>query len=451
MQLMDEKAIPEIKGRPIVGTGLEFRKDPLKYMKELHGEYGDIVKTKLGKNKFIFLFNPDYIKYVLATNNNNYHKGINYKFLNEVIGNGLVTIEDETWKRHRQIIQPIFHSSMLKDYTSKFLEITDEFIKLWSDKKIINNFPEMSALTANIVTKTILGSNISFNVQELGESVSFLTLHIQKRIQTLFPVPHSIPTKENREFKKQMALVDNIVNLIIQKHKNSNVEGIDILSRLLSTKDPETKEELTNEELQDEIRTFFLAGHETTATSLTWANYLLATNKDVREKMINEIHAVIGVDRNPTYEDLSKLEFMDQVINEILRLYPPIYIFTRISLKDDVIDGYSIPKGSNLMMSQFTIHHDPLLWKDPESFNPERFRNEKLKDMHKYAFFPFGGGPRTCIGKPFALLEMKVILTKIYQNHVFELKSTNKIYPTPHFTLRPSEDILLELKKTKNN
>ncbi len=439
--------IPEYKGKPIVGTGLEFRSDPLNYMKKLHEEFGDIVKTKLGKSKAIFLFKPDYIKYILATNNSNYHKGANYRFLNEVLGEGLVTSEVQTWKRHRQIIQPVFHSNMMKDFVKQFNEISKEFVQKWSNDGIINDFTEMSALTATIVTKTILGSDVDFNVQELGDSVSFLTLHIQKRVQTIFPVPHSIPTKENRGFKKQMGIVDSIVDKIIQEHKTSNKEGTDILSRMLKARDPETNEGLSDSELRDEIRTFFLAGHETTATSLTWAHYVLALNPEIRNKMIKEIHATIGTDRDPTYEDLTKMEYMDQVVNEVLRLYPPIYIFARNALSDDSIDNYRVPKGMNIIMSLFTIHHDPLLWEDPETFNPERFSPEKIKSIHKYAFFPFGGGPRTCIGKPFALLEMKIILSKIYQNHIFELKNSEKVIPTPHFTLRPSQNIDLELIK----
>ena len=445
MQKTEEKLIPELKGKPIVGTGLQFRANPLAYMQEIHKNYGDIVKTRLGKNKAIFLFKPDYIKYVLATNNTNYHKSSNYRFLNEVLGEGLVTSEDQTWKRHRQIIQPVFHTNMMMDFVSQFNTITKEFVGKWSKKGTINNFNEMSALTATIVTKTILGSDVDFNIQELGDSVSFLTLHIQKRVQTLVAIPHSIPTKENREFKKHMATVNDIVNRIIAEHKKSSNQGTDILSRLLQASDPETGDRLTDDELRDEIRTFFLAGHETTATSLTWAHYALATHKEIRSKMIEEIQSIIGTDSDPTYDDLSKMEYLDQIINETLRMYPPIYIFTRTPLKTDVIDGYTIPKGSNIIMSQYTTHHDPILWEDPETFNPDRFKSEKIKNLHKYAYFPFGGGPRTCIGKPFAILEMKIILAKIYQNHNFSLQNTDPIYPSTHFTLRPSDDILLEL------
>ena len=441
------KFIPEKKGKLIVGTGLEFRTNPLEYMKKLHDEYGDIVKTKLGKNKAIFLFNPDYIKYVLATNNSNYHKSSNYKFLNEVLGQGLVSIEDETWRRHRQIIQPVFHTTMLRDYVNQFNEITEQFIHEWSKTEIIHDFKAMSALTATIVTKTILGSDVDFDPKELGESVSFLTLHIQKRIQTLIAMPHAVPTKENRDFKKHMALINTIVNSIIEKHKQSKKQGTDILSRLLLAKNPDTQEVLSDEELRDEIRTFFLAGHETTATSLTWAHYLLNNHPDIRTKVISEIHSVIGTDRDPTYEDLSKMVYLDNTLNEILRFYPPIYIFTRTPLKNDEIDGYEIPVGYNLIMSQFTTQHDPSIWENPEEFNPDRFKDENIKKIHKYAYFPFGGGPRLCIGKPFALLEMKIILSKIYQKYIFELENTDTIYPTPHFTLRPSNDILLKIKK----
>lgn len=443
----ERKKIPGPKGKPIVGVGLQLKADPLKFLQELHQNYGDIVRADLGSRKAIFLFNPAHIKYLLASNNSNYHKGNNFKYLKEVIGDGLVTIEDEEWRRHRQIIQPVFHVNQLVDYLTQMNEITKDFIRKWSTKGLLNDFNEMSALTATIVTKTILGTDIELDVEALSEAVSFLTLHIQKRIQSLIALPHAIPTPENRKFSKNMHYIDSIVDSIIEQHKHSSKTDIDILSRLLVTKDPESDKPLTDSELRDEIRTFFLAGHETTATSLTWIHYLLAKHTDVRTKMISEIHSVVGTDRDPIYEDLQKLVYMEQIINESLRLYPPIYIFSRSPQKEDIIDGYIIPIGSTLIVSQYVTQRDPSLWVEPNQFKPERFEEEKIKNIHKYAFIPFGGGPRTCIGKNFAMFEMKVALTKIYQKHVFNLKTTEEVKPEPHFTLRPAENILFELEE----
>ena len=445
MQIVQKKEIPGPKGKPIIGVGLEFRKEPLEYLRILHETYGDIVKAKLGKNNVIFLFNPEYIKHVLATNNTNYHKSNNYKYLKEVLGEGLVTIEDDTWRRHRQIIQPVFHTNQLLGYINDFTALTSEFLKKWSSMDVINNFTEMSALTATIVTKTILGSDIALDPSAIGGSVSFLTLHIQNQVQSLITIPRTIPTPENRKFTKNMDYINTIVESIIEKHKQSPKDQNDVLSRLLGAKNPDSDEQLTDNELRDEIRTFFLAGHETTATSLTWANYLLAKNTSVRDKMIKEIHTIVGKERDPTYEDLQKMDYMDQVVNEVLRLYPAIYIFSRTPLKEDSIDDYTIPVGSNIIISQYVTHKDPLLWDKPEQFMPERFEEEKFKKIHKYAFIPFGGGPRMCIGKNFATLEMKIILAKIYQNNILELQDDEEVKPKPHFTLRPERDIIFKV------
>lgn len=445
MQKIELKTIPGPKGKPIIGTGLEFRSDPLEYPRKLHQEYGEIVKTKLGTYKAIFLFNPDHIKYVLATNHANYHKGEDYKFLKEVLGDGLVTSEDDIWRRHRQIIQPIFHTDQLIEFIPQFNTLTDQFIATWIQKGEINNFNEMSALTASIVTKTILGADIELNVQEISEAVSFLTLHIQDRMESLLPIPYFIPTPENRKYKHEMSIINRIVDDIIQKHKTNKKNSSDILSKLLLV-NTNSSEILTDKEIQDEIRTFFIAGHETTATALTWTHYVLAKYPEVRIKVINEIQAILGKENDPTYEDIKKMTYLDQVINEVMRLYPPIYTFGREPLKNDIIDDYSIPAGSLIIISQYVTHRDPLIWENPDEFNPDRFEEENIKKIHKYAYFPFGGGPRTCIGKHFALLEMKILLIKIYQKCYFELKSSENINPFPHFTLRPEKDIILKIK-----
>ena len=446
MQKSVYKSIPGPKGKPFVGTGLEFRSDPLGFSKKLREEYGQIVKTKLGPYNAIFLFNPEHIKYVLATNHSNYHKGEDYKFLKEVLGEGLVTNEDEVWRRHRKIIQPIFHTDQLIEFIGQFNSLTNQFLDSWLSKGKINDFTEMSALTASIVTKTILGSDIELNINEISNAVSFLTLHIQNRIESLAPMPHFVPTPNNRKYNHEMSIINSVVDTIIQKHKESVFKSSNILSKLLLANAGDSDENLTQLEIRDEIRTFFIAGHETTATSLTWAHYVLAKNTKVRDKMIAEIHSIIGTSKEATYEDLQKLVYVDQVINEVLRLYPPIYTFGRTPLKSDHIDDYELPKGSLIIISQFVTHKDPSLWKDPDKFDPERFESERFKNIHKFAYFPFGGGPRTCIGKHFALLEMKVILVKIYQKYTFKIQSNLEVNPFPHFTLRPKEEIFLTIE-----
>ena len=302
----------------------------------------------------------------------------------------------------------------------------------------------MADLTSSIVTKTILGSDVELDPALLSDAMGYLTMHLQKLNNSVFPIPHFVPTPDNRKYAKSLNVINSVVDKILEKAKKSRERGTDVLSRLLLANDAELDNTLTDSEIKDEIRTFFLAGHETTAITLTWALYLLSMHIKVKDKLIEEIHTVIGKDKDPTAEDLKKLTYVEQVANEVLRLYPPIYMFGRSPLEVDTIDGYEIPTNTTVATVPFVTHRDPAYWDDPDEFKPERFEKDP---MHLYAFIPFGGGPRTCIGKNFALMELKIILSKIFQNHYVELKTNEEVKPTAQFTLRPEKEILLFFRK----
>lgn len=447
MQATEKKEIPGPKGKPIVGVALEFKKDALTYMKNMREKYGGITRAKLGPYDVIFLFEPDYIKYCLATNNSNYHKAKNYKDLKVILKDGLLTNEDETWSTHRKIIQPVFHANKIIDYITQFNEITNEYIAKWSKMGEINDHLEMADLTSSVVTKTILGSEVEFDPTSISDAMAYLTYHLQKLNNSVMPIPHFIPTPDNRKYTKSLNIINSVVDEIIEKAKKTGERGTDVLSRLLIANDAEIDHTLSDSEIKDEIRTFFLAGHETTAITLTWTLYLLSKHKNIMNKMIAEIHSVIGKDKDPSAEDLKKLTYVEQVGNEVLRLYPPIYMFGRSPLEVDTIDGYEIPTGTTVATVPYVTHRDPAYWDDPDEFKPERFEKDPV---HLYAFIPFGGGPRTCIGKNFALMELKIILTKIFQNHYVEMKYDQEVKPTAQFTLRPEKEIILLFKKQDN-
>ena len=444
MQVTKTKEIPGPKGKPIVGVALEFRKDPLNYMEMLRETYGHIVKAKLGPLEGIFLFDPEYVKYCLATNNSNYHKSKTYQGLKEILNEGLLTNEDETWRKHRKIIQPVFNTSQILDYVAQFNDITSKYIAKWSEMGEMNDLNEMVDLTSSIVTKTILGSDMDLEPELISEAISYITLHLQKTSNGVLVVPQFIPTPDNRKYAKSLNIINSVVNELFDKAKNSDKQGKDILSRLMVATDVEFDKPLSDSEIKDEIRTFFMAGHETTAITLTWTLYLLSKHPAVRDKMIEEIHAVLGKDKDPKPEDLKKLVYVEHVINESLRLYPPAYIFARTPIKEDVIDGYRIPLNSTIATVPYILHRDPTLWEDPLNFKPERFEKDPV---HPYAYVPFGGGPRMCIGKNFALIELKIVLSKIFQNHYVEMKTDKEIMPTAQFTLRPGEPIFLLFKR----
>jgi cytochrome P450 len=385
---------------------------------------------------------PDAIEQVLVRKNHDFHKDPFYAVLKQVLGDGLLTIEDEVHKRQRRLIQPIFHHKMIKEYGQSMVEYGVRRRDRWHDGEELDFHQEMMRLTMAIVGKTLFGADVEGDARDVGEAVTtilgmfdetllFLLLFMSgrhvDRIQRL-PLPAA------KRFREARAQLDTVIYRLIGESRRSGAEGTDLLSRLLQARDAGTG--MTDEQVRDEAMTLFLAGHETTAVALTWTFYLLSRHPAVEEKLHAELEEVLG-GRLPEPDDLPRLTYTRKVLAESMRVFPPVWEIGRQPVRDVEIGGYLIPKGTVVGMSQFVVHRDERWFPEPRRFDPERWEPEEEAKRPRYSYFPFGGGPRLCIGEPFAWMEGILLLATIAQEWRFRLVPGHPIAPDPKITVRP--------------
>ncbi|MEX0786183.1 MAG: cytochrome P450 [Dehalococcoidia bacterium] len=423
-----------------LGQLAELQRDSTGMLERLVRTYGDIVRFRIFIWQNYLIAHPDHIKHVLQENPQNYHKGFLYEFLKPVVGEGLLTSEDEFWKRQRRIAQPAFHRKVLASLASAMTDETADMVERWREPaaagKPIDVLAELMALTLEIVSRTMLSTDVAEETDAVRDSVVVLREHVAYRAFHVFTLPERVPTARNRRFHRALSTVDGIVYRMIDERRRDASEANDLLSTLLAARDEETGEGMTDKQLRDEVITVFLAGHETTANALSWALYLLSQHPDVEERLAGEVDAALA-GRVPTLEDLHSLPYTRMVIEEALRLYPPAYAFARRAMGDDEIGGYRIPKDATVLLSPWVTHRHPEFWDQPERFDPERFTPERSAQRPRYAYFPFGGGPRQCIGNEFALMEAQLVLAMVAQAFRVRLLPGHAVIPEPAITLRP--------------
>lgn len=430
---------------PIFGAAMEFRKDPIGFMVSTAGKFPQISRFRFVYLRMVLLTDPEYIRHVLQINNKNYKKGIEYEHLKPVLGEGLLTSEGDFWLRQRRLAQPAFHRERIAGFVEKMVNCTDEMLNEWEKTKN-NSFDlhaEMMHLALDIVGRTLLSTNVKSNASDVEHALDNTIAESYHRIQRLANWPLWMPVPRVLQYNRNRRILDGVVNTIISERRKSGEKFNDLLDMLMSAQDEETGEKMSDQQLRDEVMTVFLAGHETTANALTWTFYLLSQNPDKAKKMYDEADAVLQ-GKKPAVEDLKNLVYTQQVIYESLRMYPPAWAMGRTALSDDEIDGYKIKKGDNILIIPYVVHHDSALWESPEQFIPERFTSEAMKEMHKFKYFPFGGGPRFCIGNNFAMMEMQVVLAMAAQRFRLRLKDGAKVELDPLVTLRPKYGMWME-------
>jgi len=322
----------------------------------------------------------------------------------------LVTSEGQ-----RRIAQPSFHKREIASLAQTMTDCTEKMILTWQQEKGQTNIlNEMTKLTLEIVGKTLLSTDVSGEANEVGQALTYVIKYVNDRIIHPFNLPPKLPTPKNIRFAKYNKTLYDVVMKIIKEHRSSKIQHNDMLTMLINARDEETGEGMTDQQLMDEVMTIFLAGHETTANALAWTWYLLARHDDVRKKLNMELNDVLN-DKTPTIEDIPKLTYTTQIIQESMRLYPPAWIIGRRAVGMDNVGGFDIPPNSDIMIAPYIMHHHPKLWDDPEKFDPDRFSVDAAKNRDKYAYFPFGGGQRICIGNNFAMMEMQLLVAMIAQ------------------------------------
>jgi cytochrome P450 len=423
-----------------LGQVRDFQQDPIAALETYHRRHGDVFRVRFFIWWVYVFTNPEHVKHVLQENYTNYHKSVVYEFLKPVVGNGLLTSEDDAWRRQRRIAQPAFHRKVLASLVSGMTSETSSMIDRWRESarrgEPIDVLSEMMSLTLEIVSRTMLSTDVASEAATVRDSVSVLRDHVNYRMMRVVTLPERFPTPRNRRFGRALSAVDRIVYGMIRERREGLKQADDLLAMLMAARDEETGEGMTDRQLRDEVMTVFLAGHETTANALSWALYLISQHPAAEEKLSAEVDAVLA-GRTPVIEDLPKLPYTRMVIEESLRLYPPVWAFGRQSLAADEIGGYNIPAHSGVLVSPWITHRHPAYWEEPERFDPERFTPERSAGRPRYAYFPFAGGPRQCIGNEFALMEAQLVLAMIAQSFRLRLVPGHRVEPDPSVTLRP--------------
>src|SRR3984893_16986031 len=416
---------------------------PLEYFTKLAREYGDVSGIRVLNFRTIFINHPDLIEEALVTNARKYIKGRVLRANRHVFGEGLLSSEGEFWLRQRRLAQPAFHRGRVASYAATMVEYTERMLSGWGDGEERDAHQEMMRLTLQIVGKTLFDADVERDAKDVGKSLEQL-LEIGANFRRAIFVPHWLPTPTNLRVKREVAQIEKILYRIIGERRASGRDAGDLLSTLLSAQD-EDGSRITARQLRDEAVTLFLAGHETTASTLSWTWWLLAKNPAVEAKLHAELDAFLG-DRAPSLDDLPRLAYAGHVITESLRLYPAAWGMARLVVEDHEIAGYPVTKGMGVAMVQWVVHRDPR-WDDaPDEFRPERWENDLWKQLPRFAYFPFGGGPRQCIGNAFALMEATLILATIARKFRLRLVANHPVAPLASITLRPRHGVRVVLE-----
>ncbi|WP_373515688.1 cytochrome P450 [Persicitalea sp.] len=450
------KDVPRHRGWPLVGSTYPFISDPLGFMLRLQEQHERLsVVSVLGRELNILQTAED-VKYVLQENNRNYHKSEAYKILATFLGNGLLTSEEDFWRRQRKLAQPAFYKQRLALMADMMVQETESLVEDWKAHDVTQPrdiSKDMMRLTLNIVTKALFSTDVGDRISGISEALDGIMHFADQTLKSFIRLPLKYPTPRNKKFLAAVDKVEEVIYGIINGRRaeikrNPEARYDDLLDMLMRTEDEETGETMSDGQLRDEVTTIFMAGHETTANALSWAFYLLAKHPEIAQKSREESEAVFAKPATSTFEKARELRYTMQVVQEVLRLYPPAWVVSRRSLEEDQIGPYAFPADSYMLISPYTLHRRPEYWDAPEVFNPDRFSEENSKNRPTYAYLPFGGGPRLCIGNNFALMEMQLALATLLRDFDVALLTPDQLVePEPMVTLRPKGGIRLGVNR----
>ena len=424
-------------------------RDPLGYLVELEERFGDVVTLRAGRSYVIF--HPDDVKHVLQDNHANYEKGEKYRAaLSPLMGNGLFTSEGAFWLRQRRLAQGAFHRAQVTAAAAPILECVSDLADAWERQaragRPVDLRQELTALTLRVALRTLFGVDDRAQIAALVRAV--FEIHEEIRFGRLFlPVhlPRWVPTPGRRRFARSLRVIDEFVYRTIAERKAARDPGADLLGLLISAQDPDTGERMDDLQLRDEIVTMLNAGHDTVTDAITWTLVLLALNPDVQTRAREEITRVAGPEW-PTVAAVSSMEFLGRVFRESLRLCPPAWGFGRTAMQADSIGGYTIPAGALVIISPYVTHRSPRFWDRPTVFDPDRFLPAASEGRPRFAYFPFGSGPRMCIGANLAMMEAPLIVAALLQRFAFALPPGATVEPSPRISLRPRGTVHMHLR-----
>ena len=433
-------AVPGPRGLWPVGQMYAFSRDPLTLLAGLARRYGDVARFKAGPQSVYLLSHPDYVRDLLVTNHARFKKGRALQRAKRLLGEGLLTSEGDFHRRQRRLAQPAFHRQKVAEYGRVMVEYAERASARWRDGEELDVSEEMMRLTLAVVGKTLFDAEVESDADEVGAALTEVMNLFGYLMLPFSELLEKLPLPPRRRFLRARARLDAVIYRIIEARRRDGRDRGDLLSTLLHAVDEEgDRTGMTDEQLRDEVMTIFLAGHETTANALTWCWYLLAQNPEAEARLHAELDRVLAGGRAPTPEDAPALRYTEMVVSEAMRLYPPAWALGRLALEDHEVGGYLIPRGSLVLVSQYVMHRDPRFWPEPERFDPGRWTPEAKAARPQFSYFPFGGGPRRCVGEGFAWMEAVLILATLARRWRLRLAPGADVRTEPRITLRPGK------------
>lgn len=441
VQIPTRSLPPGPKGNFFLGNAADLAHDWPGFSARCAREYGDVAFYRFLRVPICQVTHPDGIEQILVRQASNFLKSRDYAALRTVLGNGLLTSEGSFWQAQRQLIQPAFRHENISNYAQIMSASAAALLSRWHDGESLDIHGQMGELTLDVVAKALFGSQVSHDARAIGTEIAAVMERFFTQAALSFILPVGFPLPKGPRLIRSKRHLDRVISSIIRERRSAPAPSGDLLQTLLDAQD-EHGVRMTDDQLRDEIMTLFLAGHETTANSLTWTWYLLAQNPAFEQALGDELHHVLG-GAPPTIADLARLPFTEMVVKESMRLYPPAWGIGRRAINEFELDGYRIPAGTNVFLMQWLTHRDARFFPDPERFDPLRWRDDPIRRgrLPRFAYFPFGGGPRVCIGAGFAMMEATLLLATIAQRFRFSLVPGQDIKPFFTVTLRPRRGI----------
>jgi cytochrome P450 len=440
---------PGPRGLSALTNVLTFKRDWSGFLRRCQREYGDVVYFRFLNVPLCLVAHPDGIEYVLVKNAGNFEKSRDYRALRALLGNGLLTSEGNFWQAQRKLIQPAFRHENILSYAKLMTEAAAGILEQWRDGETRDVHEDLMGVTLEVVSKSLFGADVSQDTRGVGHAVNTVMSLFIDQANLAFLLPESLPIPKSARLRKSIEHLNGVIQEIIRKRRAHPKPPNDLLQMLLDMQ-YESGAGMSDEQLRDEVMTLFLAGHETTANSITWTLLLLAQNPEKEAALHEELRAVLQ-GRPPGASDLPRLAYTEMVVKEALRLYPPAWGIGRRALEEFELDGYRIPAGTNIFMLEWITQRDARFFPEPERFEPERWRDDPTRSgkLPRFAYFPFGGGPRVCVGAGFAMMEATLLLATFAQRFRFELTPGQDLEPLFSVTLRPKQGMKMVVRRQR--
>jgi cytochrome P450 len=438
---------PGPRGHALLGSLPDFKRDQLGFYARCAREYGDVVPVRLGPAPGLLIYHPDAIEEVLVARHRDFIKTRGVRLLRALLGDGLFVAEGDLWLRQRRLMQPAFHRQRVAAYGETMAAFAGRRAADWQDGAVLDIHQEMMAVTRAIVAETLFGADVSEEACAIGDASEIASEYFGRRLGSLLALlPQWLPTPANLRLRGAIRQLDRVVYRMIADRRRGGEDRGDLLSILLQAQDADDGSRMSDRQVRDEVMTLFLAGHETTAVALSWAWYLLAQHPEVDARLAGELRAALG-GRPPAVTDLPALRYAEMVVMESMRLYPPAYGIGREAARPTEAAGHPVPAGGVVIMPTWVVQRDARWFDEPEAFRPERWDHDAIRRLPRFAYFPFGGGPRQCIGNTFAMMEATLILAAIAQRFRLALVPGQRVTPTPYITLRPEPGLRMRLAR----